>query len=95
MLKSCHTCQMVGKSNQIPPVAPLHPIPAVDPLFTRVLIDMVGPLPTTKTGHKYLLTIMDVITRYPEAIPLRSTHARVVVKALLNFFTHFGLSLLV
>ena len=54
---------------------------------------MVGPLPTTKAGHKYLLTIMDVTTRYPEAIPLRSTHARVVLKALLNFFTHFGLPL--
>ena len=34
---------------------------------------------------------MDVTTRYPEAIPMRSTHERVVLKALLNFFTHFGL----
>ena len=34
---------------------------------------------------------MDVITRYPEPIPLRSTHTKVVLKALLNFFTHFGL----
>ncbi|ORD93107.1 POL, partial [Enterospora canceri] len=82
---------MVGKPNQTPPVAPLHPIPAVNPPFTRVRFDMVGPLPTTKAGHKYLLTIMDVTTRYPEAIPVRSTHARVVLKALLNFFTHFGL----
>ena len=32
LLKSCHTCQMVGKPNQTPPVVPLHPIPAVDPL---------------------------------------------------------------
>ena len=36
LVKGCHTCQMVGKPNQIHPVAPLHPIPAVDP-FTRVL----------------------------------------------------------
>ena len=85
LLKSCHTCQMEGKPNQTPPVAPLHPIPAVDFPFTRVLIDMVGPLPTTKVGHKYLLTIMDVTIRYPEALPVRSTHARVVLKALLNF----------
>ena len=92
LLKSCHTCQMVGKPNQTRHVAPLHPIPVVDPPFTRVLIDMVGPLPTTKAGHKYLLTIMDVTTLYPEAIPVRSTHARVVLKALLNLFTHFGLA---
>ena len=80
ILKCCHTCQLVGKPNQTPPVAPLHPIPAVDPPFTRVLIDIVGPLPTTRAGHKYLLTIMDVTTRYPEAIPLRSTHSKVVLK---------------
>ena len=91
ILKCCHTCQLVGKPNQTPPVAPLHPIPAVDPPFTRVLIDIVGPLPTTRAGHKYMLTIMDVTTRYPEAIPLRSTHSKVVLKALLTFFTHFGL----
>ena len=34
---------------------------------------------------------MDVTTRYPEAIPLRSTHTKMVLKALLNFFTQFGL----
>ena len=56
--KGCHTCQTVGKPNQAPPVAPLHPIPAVDPPFTRVLIDIVGPLPTTGAGHKRLLTLL-------------------------------------
>ena len=91
IIKCCHTCQIVGKPNQKPPVAPLHPIPAVDPPFTRVLIDIVGPLPTTRSGHKYLLTIMDVSTRYPAAIPLRSTHAKVILKNLFNFFTYFGL----
>ena len=50
LLKSCHTCQMVGKPNQTPPIAPLHLIPAVDPFFTRVLNQLVfghrvrGPL---------------------------------------------------
>ena len=34
---------------------------------------------------------MDVTTRYPEAVPLRSINAKFVIKALLNFFTHFGL----
>ena len=28
LMKSCHTCQMVGKPNQTPPVVPLHPIPS-------------------------------------------------------------------
>ena len=91
VLKCCHTCQVVGKPNQKPPVAPLHPIPAVQPPFTRVLVDIVGPLPPTRAGNKYLLTLMDVTTRYPEAIPLRSIHTRLVLKSMVGFFTHFGL----
>ena len=90
LLKSCHTCQVVGKPNQVLPIAPLCPIPAVEPPFTRVLIDIVGPLPVTSMGNRYLLTVMDLTTRYPEAMPIRSIHAKVVVKNLLTFFTRFG-----
>lgn len=81
-LKCCHTCRMVGKPNQTPPVAPLPTIPAVEPPFTRVLVDMVGALTTTKAGQKYLLAIMDVTIRYLEAMSLRSTHTKVVFRLL-------------
>ena len=70
LCKSCHVCQMVGKPNQKPP-APLKPIPVVGEPFSRVLIDCVGPLPKTKLGNQYFLTIMCVSTRFPEAVPLR------------------------
>ncbi|MBE7326061.1 transposase family protein, partial [Nocardioides sp. Y6] len=56
------------------------------------LIDCVGPLPKTKRGHQYLLTIMDVATRYPEGIPLRNIKAKTVLDALLKFFTQYGLA---
>ena len=56
--RSCHTCQMVGKPNQKIPRAPLHPIPAFEEPFSRVIIDCVGPLPKTKSGNEFLLTIM-------------------------------------
>ena len=48
--KSCQTCQMVGKPNQIVTKARLQPIPAFDELFSRIIIDCVGPLPKTKSG---------------------------------------------
>ena len=67
--KSCHTCQMVGKLNQTIPKAHLQPIPAFDEPFSRIIIDCVGPLPKTKSGHEYLLTIMCASTRFPVAIP--------------------------
>lgn len=73
--KTCETCQRVGKPNQVIPIAPLIPIPVLDPPFTRILMDIVGPLPSTRTGHKYLLTLMDLSTRFPEAFPLKETSA--------------------
>ena len=48
--RSCHTCQVVGKHNQVIPKAGLQPIPAFDEPFSRIIIDCVGPLPKTKFG---------------------------------------------
>ena len=89
--RSCHVCQVVGKPNQTIRRAALKPIPAFDEPFTKVIIDCVGPLPRTKAGNQYLLTIMCASTRFPEAIPLRNIKSRTVVNALTKFFTNFGL----
>ena len=89
--KTCHTCQVVGKPNQTIPKAPLKPIPAFEEPFSRIMIDCVGPLPKTKRGNQYLLTIMCVSTRFPEAIPLRNIKAKTIVQALTKFFTLVGL----
>ena len=89
--KTCHTCQMVGKPNQTIPKAQLQSIPAFDEPFSRILIDCVGPLPRTKSGNKYLLTIMCTSTRFPEAIHVRNIKTKSIVEALINFFTFVGL----
>ena len=89
--RTCDTCQMVGKSNQKPPPAPLKPIPVVAEPFSTVVIDCVGPLPKTKDGNQYLLTMMCASTRFPEAIPLRDIKTPKVIKALIKFFTLVGL----
>lgn len=89
--KSCHACQIAGKPNQMPPPAPLKPIPVLGEPFERILIDCVGPLPKTKSGNSYLLTLMCASTRFPEAIPLRSIKARTIVKAVVKFCTTFGM----
>lgn len=80
--KTCHTCQLVGKPSQVVPPAPLHPIPVIGEPFEHVLVDCIGPLLRTKTGNQYMLTIMRVATRFPEAIPLRKITASAITKAL-------------
>ena len=89
--RTCHTCQIVGKSQLDPPKAPLQPIPAIGEPFSRVIIDCVGPLPKSRSGNQYLLTIMCAATRFPEAVPLRNIKATTIAKALVKFFTMFGL----
>ena len=89
--RTCHVCQVSGKPQHNPSKAPLQPIPAIEEPFEKILIDCVGPLPKSKSGHQYLLTIMCASTRFPAAFPLRNITAKSVCDALINFFTNFGL----
>ncbi len=89
--RSCHVCQLAGKPNRAIPNAPLHPIPVLSEPFERIIIDCVGPLPKTKSGFQYLLTLMCSATRYPEAIPMRTIRAKNVTKELIKFFSTFGI----
>ncbi|XP_037803376.1 uncharacterized protein LOC119597807 [Penaeus monodon] len=89
--QSCHICQVKGKPGAGIKPYPLQPIPVLREPFSKVVIDCVGPLPKTKRGNKFLLTIIDVATRYPEAFPLRRITTKNVVKALIKFFTQVGL----
>ncbi|XP_062287781.1 uncharacterized protein LOC133992986 [Scomber scombrus] len=90
-VKTCHTCQLTGKPNQKIKPAPLCPIPAVSQPFEHLIVDCVGPLPRSKSGCSYLLTVMCQSTRYPAAYPLRSISAKSVVKALTQFISVFGI----
>ena len=88
--RHCHVCQIVGKPNKSIPKAPLFPVPALCEPFTRILIDCVGPLPPSRKGHRYLLTIMCLSSRFPEAIPLRNIRAKTVARELVKYFTLMG-----
>ena len=90
-VKTCHVCQITGKPNQSIKPAPLCPIPAVGQPFEHLIIDCVGPLPPSKSGCAYLLTVMCQATRYPAVYPLRTIKTKPVVKALSQFISVFGI----
>ena len=90
-IKTCHTCQVTGKPNQVIKVDPLCPTPAVSEPFDHLIIDCVGPLPPSKSGSVYLLTVMCQSTRYPAAYPLRTLSAKAVVRAFSQFISIFGI----
>nr|XP_045603076.1 uncharacterized protein LOC123761177 [Procambarus clarkii] len=82
---------MAGKANQPVPKAPLCPIPSIGEPFEHLILDIVGPLPPSTSGVQYLLTILVRVSRYPEAIPLKTITAKVLVKHLLWFVSRYGL----
>jgi len=56
--------------------------------FDRVAVDLVGPIhPVTDRRNRYILTMVDYATRYPEAVPLKDIQTETVAEALVNMFT--------
>ncbi len=90
-IKKCHTCQITSKPNQNLKPVPLKPIPANCEPFEHVVVDCVGPLPCSKSGSKYLLTVMCLATHFPSAYPLRTITSRSIVRALSQFMSIFGI----
>ena len=86
--KTCLNCQR--SKVQTHAKMPLQPFAPVSKRFDHVHIDLVGPLPESQ-GFKYLVTIVDRFTRWPEAIPIRDIEARTVAKAYVaNWVARFG-----
>lgn len=71
--------------------APLIPLPIIGEPFQRIAMDVVGPLPRTNKGNRFILVISDYATRYPEAIPLRSVTAHNVAEVLVDIFARHGI----
>ena len=56
------------------------------PLPMQVGIDMIGPLPLTKKGNKYIVTLVDYFSKWPEAAPLPEKTAAGVALFLYELF---------
>ena len=84
--KSCDVYQKTVNKGSVPKV-PLQKTPLIEKPFKRVAIDLVGPIrPPSEEGHRYILTLVDFATRYPEAVPLKTIDTETVAEALVNVF---------
>lgn len=63
----------------------------MDTPFQRIAIDLIGPIsPVSERGNRYILTIVDYATRYPEAVALPRIETERVAEALLEVFSRVG-----
>ena len=89
--RSCDLCQRIVKRGSIKKV-PLGTMPLIDSPFKRVAVDIVGPIaPPSEAGHRYILTLVDYATRYPEAVPLKKITTEAVAEALLDIYSRVGI----
>ena len=87
--KSCEVCQLTVSKGRVSKT-PLGQMPIIDTPFERVAVDLVGPLPASESGNRYILTMVDYATRYPEATPLKDIRTETVAEALVNMFARVG-----
>ena len=87
-IRSCDTCQRTDKTS--PKRMRMQKRELVSMPSERVAIDIVGPFNVAKGFFKYLLTYIDMATRWPEAVPLRKTTTTIVIQQLTQIFARNG-----
>jgi hypothetical protein len=85
----CAICRYTKANRQ--PKAPLHR----EQMPTRpnevICMDLIGPCPRSRDGKTYILSIMDMFTKYAMAVPLASKSPSGVAKALVErWIAHYG-----
>jgi len=81
-VKSCLRCEM-AKAGPGKGKTPLHQ-EISGARNERVAFDIIGPLPVSRSGNKYILTIGDYFSKYFIAVPLRRHTAEDVANAIVT-----------
>ncbi|XP_064482824.1 uncharacterized protein LOC135395659 [Ornithodoros turicata] len=88
--QSCHGCQIKSPARWSDK-APITPIARPSVRFQVVNMDCIGPIdPPSSKEHKYALCVVDLCTRWPEVVCLRTLTAKAVCCALLEIFARLG-----
>ena len=87
--RSCSACQKSGRRKVS--VSPMVPLPIISEPFRRMAMDIVGPLPRSRSGNRFVLVLCDYATRYPEAVPMRTVDAEAVADELVKVFSRVGI----
>lgn len=76
-INKCEKCQK-NKSARIRTKVPMEITTTSSDPFEKCFLDIVGPLPETENGNKYILTFQDDLTKFSEAIPIENQEAETV-----------------
>ncbi len=87
----CRECEACQRAKSKPKRQGLMQQEPVGGRFERVAIDIMGELPVTENGNKYILVISDYFTKWTQAFPIPNQTAATVADTLVtNCFSLFG-----
>lgn len=84
-IKTCESCQknkLVRKKSKEPMVITT----TSETPFERIFLDIVGPLPLSENGNKFILTLQDDLSKYSQAYAIPNHEAGTIAKKLVHDF---------
>jgi len=88
-LKRCQQCAQYHRGRG-PKQTPLTPFCSGYP-WEMIWIDITGPHPKSARGNEYMITVIDVLSKWTEAFPVRNHTAPTVAKVLVDqVFSRWG-----
>lgn len=88
-LASCPQCQRYRK---LPKPTVLGSLPAANAIGERVSLDFLGPLPRGSGGERYILVIIDEVSRYVLGLPCKNASSIAAVAGLQFWIKKLGIS---
>ena len=80
-IKCCDMCQRFKHFRHM---SPTHRVPVPMNVFDEVSIDVVGPVPISQVGNRYILVIQDRLSRWLMFCPMTNQSAETVVRVFLT-----------
>ena len=53
-------------------------------------LEVLGPMPATRNGHRYIVTLTDLHSKWVETLPMRACVSAQVVRHIVDIVRHFG-----
>lgn len=90
-IKSCESCQknkLVRKKTKLP----MELTTTSSTPFEKISVDIVGPLPLTENGNRFILTLQDDLTKFSQAYPIPNHESKTIANIIVTeFICKFGI----
>ncbi|XP_036148743.1 uncharacterized protein LOC118647611 [Monomorium pharaonis] len=84
-IQRCRLCQL-KKLTRVKTKQPMIITDTPGEAFDKLSLDIVGPLPITRNGSRYILTMQDLLTKYSLAVPLGEATSLTIADAFAKKF---------